>query len=93
MGDITHVGFDKKVGDIVKSHDKIGDVESVKTVSVIYSPVSGKITAINKELDENGALVNEDCYGKGWMVKVEVTDKSGLLSPAEYEKYVKESDH
>jgi glycine cleavage system H protein len=52
LGDITHVGYDKKVGDVVKAHEKIGDVESVKTVSVIYSPVSGKITAVNKELDE-----------------------------------------
>lgn len=52
LGDITHVGFDKKVGDLVKVHETLGNVESVKTVSDIYSPVSGKITELNQSLDE-----------------------------------------
>lgn len=52
LGDITHVGFDKKVGDLVKVHDTLGNVESVKTVSDIYSPVTGKVTELNESLDE-----------------------------------------
>src|SRR5437016_9229804 len=70
LGDITLVNLDVKVGDAVEAGKAFGTIESVKTLSDLFSPVSGKITKINGELESKPELVNEDCYGKGWMIVI-----------------------
>ena len=71
----------------------MGVVESVKAVSDVYAPVSGTVLEVNDDLPENTELVNEDPYGDGWMVKIEIsdpTDLDELMTAAEYEAYVAE---
>jgi glycine cleavage system H protein len=96
LGDITLVNVDVKVGDQVAAGKAFGTIESVKTLSDLFAPVSGKIVEINKELDSKPELVNEDAYGKGWMVVIEATDAnatSQLLDEKAYADHVKESAH
>jgi len=74
-----------KVGESVVADKVCGEVESTKSVSEIFAPVSGRIVAINDELSNAPELINSDPYGKGWLVEIEVaTEPSGLLSAAEY---------
>src|SRR5258705_11287617 len=70
LGDITLVNLDVKVGDAVEAGKSFGTIESVKTLSDLFSPVGGKVAKINSELESKPELVNEDCYGKGWMVVI-----------------------
>jgi len=94
LGDITLVSFDAKVGDSVSAGKAFGTIESVKTLSDLYAPVTGKITKLNGELDAHPELVNEDCYGKAWMVTIEMSDASeakGLLDSTAYAEHVKAS--
>jgi len=77
LGDITLVEL-PQVGDMVKAGASIGTVESVKAVSDILAPLSGKVVALNGELEDAPEKVNEDCYGDGWMLKIELADKSEL---------------
>lgn len=90
LGDITLVNFDAKVGDTVTAGKAFGTIESVKTLSDLFAPIDGKIVDINKELDGKPELVNEDCYGKAWMVVIEATgDLGGLLDVGAYSAVVK----
>lgn len=92
LGDIVFVEL-PAVGDKVSKEDAFGVVESVKAVSDIYAPVSGKVLEVNDDLPENPEMVNEDAYGDGWMIKVEMNDREelqDLMSAAEYEEYVAE---
>ena len=74
------------VGDQISAGGMLGDVESVKAVSDIYSPVTGTVKEVNEQVLDNPALVNEDCYG-AWLVKVEnVTDCEELLDNKAYEE-------
>lgn len=73
LTDITYVEM-KGVGSEVKPGGSVGEVESVKTTSDVYSVVGGKIVEVNKALAEDPSLVNSDPYGKGWLVKIETTD-------------------
>ena len=69
------------------------EIESVKSVSDVYSPVNGTIVEVNQEVVEAPEIINEDCYEQGWMVKVELAEDSGveeLLDAAAYEKLVSE---
>jgi glycine cleavage system H protein len=93
LGDITLVTFDAKVGDTVDAGKAFGTIESVKTLSDLFAPVAGKIVEINGELDKKPELVNEDCWGKAWMVVIEPTDfpPTGLLDAAAYAEHVKAS--
>lgn len=96
LGDITLVSLDVKVGDEVKAGDAFGTIESVKTLSDLYAPVSGKIVAINDTLEDQPELVNADPWDKGWMVKVEPADRSasaGLLDSAAYAAHVESQGH
>ena len=70
LGDITLVSLDVKVGDTVTAGKTFGTIESVKTLSDLFAPVSGKITRINGALENNPELVNEDPWGKGWMIAI-----------------------
>jgi glycine cleavage system H protein len=94
LGDITLVNFDVGPGDSVQAGKTFGTIESVKTLSDLYVPVSGKVLRVNQALEDRPELVNEDCWGQGWMIAIEPTgDRSGLLDKASYEKLLAESDH
>lgn len=86
LGDIVFVNLPME-GDTLHAGDSFGDVESVKAVSDIISPVSGTVVAINEELLDNPALINEEPYG-AWLVKVSgVTDHEELMDAATYEAF------
>ncbi len=90
LGDIVFVDVNT-VGKSLKANEIFGTVEAVKTVSDLYLPVSGKITEVNSELEGNPEYVNQDPYGKGWMIKMELdnpSDADALMNAAAYEKSV-----
>lgn len=96
LGDITLVSLDAKEGDTLASGKAFGTIESVKTLSDLFAPIAGKIVAINKDLTDKPELVNEDCYGKGWMVVIEATDPKALgelMDEKAYAEHVKASAH
>jgi glycine cleavage system H protein len=87
LGDIVFVEIET-VGETLGAHSVFGTVEAVKTVSDLYMPISGEIVELNDRLGENPALVNEDPYGEGWMVKVKIQNQEelgSLLNSSEYE--------
>ncbi|UTM17419.1 glycine cleavage system protein GcvH [Bacillus paranthracis] len=75
LGDIVFVEL-PEVGATIEADEPFGSVESVKTVSELYAPVSGKVVAVNEELSDQPELVNESPYEGAWMVKVELSDAS-----------------
>ena len=84
LGDIVYIQL-PKVGDVVTADKVCGEVESTKSVSEIYAPVSGKIVAINSDLDKAPESMNSDPYGAGWIAEIELsTPAVGLLTAAEY---------
>ena len=90
LGDIIYVDL-KKVGTVVKEHEIFGTVEAVKTVSDLFSPVSGTIRELNENLTTDAGVVNTDPYGKGWMVKIELSnpaETANLLSAEGYQKVI-----
>ena len=90
LGDIVFIEFPDK-GDLFQKGDTIGTIEAVKTVSDLYAPVSGKIFELNLELDDNVELINSDPFGKGWLIKMELSnpnEKSDLLSAEDYGKLI-----
>lgn len=88
LGDIVYVDI-TTLGQTVAQHDVFGTVEAVKTVSDLYMPVNGKVSEVNKALEANPEKVNEDPYGDGWMIKVELSGKpEGLLSAAQYKELI-----
>ena len=90
LGDITLVDLPNP-GDLVTKGQRFGTVESVKSVSDLYAPVSGKVTAINSALKNAPEQVNAEPYGGGWMIELEATDKSEideLMSADDYTKHV-----
>jgi glycine cleavage system H protein len=92
LGDVVFVEV-PAVGTELAAENTFGVVESVKTVSDLYAPIAGKVVAVNKDLEANPELVNQDPYGKGWMIEVELSDAAqaeGLLSAADYEAFIKE---
>jgi glycine cleavage system H protein len=95
LGDITLVNLDVKEGDIVKKGGAFGTIESVKTLSDLFSPVNGKVVKLNRDLDEKPELVNADCYA-AWMVTIEADDPKELdelLAPDAYQTLVDSLDH
>lgn len=91
LGDVVYVELPKP-GETFSAHDVFGSVESVKAVSELYFPVGGEITEVNQSLNDEPEKVNTDPYGDGWMVRIRISnrgDVDGLLSPAEYEDYIK----
>ncbi len=90
LGDIVFVEIDK-VGETVDKDDTFGTVEAVKTVSELYMPVSGEILEWNEALEGEPELINEDPYGKGWMIKIKMSDPSQLdelLSVDDYSEII-----
>jgi glycine cleavage system H protein len=91
LGDIVYVEL-PKIGAKFSSMKEFGVVESIKTVSTLYCPVSGEVTEVNSSLSSKPELVNTDPYGHGWMIKVKLSDPSEvdkLLSSKEYEALLK----
>jgi len=90
LGDIIYVDV-TTVGSDVAMGDTFGTIEAVKTVSDMYAPVSGKIAEFNSAVNDNPASVNQDPYGAGWLVKIEISnmgDLDSLLSPEDYKNLV-----
>jgi glycine cleavage system H protein len=77
LGDVVFVDL-PDVGDTVSSGDSVGELESTKSVSDMYAPVAGTVAAVNDALADNPALVNDDPYGDGWLLDVDVDDLSAL---------------
>ena len=95
LGDITLVNLDVKAGDTITAGKAFGTIESVKTLSDLFAPVSGKVVKINGELESKPELVNEDCYGKGWMVAIAPGGQNALAALLDDKAYAKvvESAH
>ena len=90
LGDIVYVEIES-IGDSLNKEEIFGSVEAVKTVSDLFIPVSGEITEMNENLEDNPELINDDPYGDGWIIKMKINDSSelnDLLSPEEYKDLV-----
>lgn len=86
LGDVVYVEL-PSVGTRVTAGQSFGTIEAVKAVAELFAPVSGTVTEINTQLADEAGLINQDCYGKGWMIKIQVADPSEidrLLTPKEY---------
>jgi glycine cleavage system H protein len=95
LGDVVFVEL-PKVGTRVRAHQTFGVVESVKAVSDLFAPVSGEVVEVNGELAQKPETVNQDPYGRGWMLLVTPADGKEwdqLLSAAQYEQFVAEGAH
>ncbi|RKY36886.1 MAG: glycine cleavage system protein GcvH [Candidatus Omnitrophota bacterium] len=93
LGDITFVEL-PQIDYVCQQFQQFATLESVKAASDVYAPVSGKISAVNNKLQNAPELVNQDAFGKGWFVVIELADQkesANLLSAADYEKYLKET--
>lgn len=77
LGDVVYVSLPNK-GDAVAAGDSCGEVESTKSVSDLYSPLDGEVTAVNDALESSPELVNSDPYGDGWMYEMSVTDSAAI---------------
>jgi glycine cleavage system H protein len=95
LGDITLVSIDASPGDQLVAGNAFGSIESVKTLSDLLAPISGTLVAINSDLEDAPELVNEDCYNKGWMIKIKPADDAfgKLMDSAAYELHVKQAAH
>ena len=90
LGDVVLVDL-PKVGDAIRSSEKMGEIESVKAVSDLYSPVTGSVIATNEEVAEHPEWVNEEPYGRGWLLRVRLdspTELDRLLSVSDYEAFL-----
>jgi glycine cleavage system H protein len=90
LGDVVHVQL-PRVGEKFEAHDTFGEVESVKTFSELYTPVSGEVTEINEALADAPELVNSSPYADGWMIRIKISKSSevdSLLSASEYEDFL-----
>jgi glycine cleavage system H protein len=92
LGDIVFVEL-PEVGDEIQADEPFGSVESVKTVSELYAPISGKVVEINEDLDDSPEFVNESPYEKAWMIVIEPAnagDIENLMTAEQYEEMIKE---
>jgi glycine cleavage system H protein len=90
LGDVVYVEL-PALGTQLEPHQTIGVIESVKAVSDVYSPVSGEVVEVNKELDGSPDLANQDPHGKGWIIRLKIKNKSEieeLMSASDYEKFL-----
>jgi glycine cleavage system H protein len=90
LGDIVYVEL-PQVGEKISKDDPFGSVESVKAVSDLFAPISGSVLEVNDTLPDSPETINEDPYGDGWMIKVQMTDKDelkDLMSSEDYTEYI-----
>jgi glycine cleavage system H protein len=95
LGELVYVEI-PQVGFKVEANEPFGNVESVKAVSDVNSPVSGEVVEINNDANEDPSLLNSDPYGDGWLIKVKLSDKAelkNLMSSEQYTTYQDEDDH
>ncbi len=95
LGDIVFIDL-PKVGAKVTAGQQIGEVESTKTTSTIYTPVSGTIAKINADLKDHPEVVNSDPYGKGWMAVIDLStpaEVEQLMTAAQYEAFLSKQKH
>ncbi len=96
LGDITLVGLDVKVGDEVEAGKMFGTIESVKTLSDLYAPISGTVTRINEDLEHQPELINDDPWKLGWMIAIKPSspaEQDALMDAAAYATHAATSDH
>lgn len=92
LGDVTQVDLPKE-GETVRAHEVFGSVESVKAVSDLFAPLTGKVVKVNSPLGDSPEYVNEDCYDEGWMIQIEIANPDEtrqLLDAAAYQAFLKE---
>lgn len=92
LGDIVFVEL-PEVGEKISKDDPFGSLESVKAVSDIFAPISGAVVEINDDLKDNPETINEDPYGDGWMIKVQMTDMDelkDLMSSEDYAEFIEQ---
>jgi len=90
LGDIVYLEIDT-LDSQIDSNEVFGTVEAVKTVSDLFMPIAGKVVEVNSSLEDNPELVNEDPYGEGWIIKIDITDESqleSLLSASDYKNLI-----
>jgi glycine cleavage system H protein len=90
LGDIVYVEVET-LGEVLEEHDVFGTVEAVKTVSDLFMPIAGKVVEVNSGLNDTPEVVNNDPYGDGWMIKVEMasdSSRANLMNAAEYMKMI-----
>ena len=95
LGDIVYLDF-PELGKKLKADDQFGEVESVKAVSELYSPLSGEIIEINSSIQNATETVNEDPYEKGWLIKLKMSNQdelTGLMTATDYEKFADAGSH
>jgi len=95
LGDVTYVELPEEEAE-VEQFEHFVSVESVKAASDIYSPMGGKVTEVNRKLEDTPGLINKDCYGKGWIAKIDVRDmdeSTNLMSAEEYRNYLESLAH
>ena len=88
LGDLVFVNL-PEVGDEVVAGEPFGDVESVKAVADVYSPISGEVLEVNEDILDDASLINSDPYGSWFAVIGDITSKGELLSAEEYDEYIK----
>jgi glycine cleavage system H protein len=96
LGDVTLVNVDVKPGDELAAGKPFGTIESVKTLSDLYAPIAGKVVRVNADLANKPELVNEDCYGKAWMIAIAPSDPKAvdaLMDASGYGEYLKTAAH
>ncbi len=94
MGEILFVELPEE-GTQVEQNDSIGTLESSKTVAEMYAPVSGEVISVNKDLEEEPALVNDDPYGNGWLLTLDIDDPKeldDLLKASDYEEFLEKGE-
>ncbi|MBM4158670.1 MAG: glycine cleavage system protein GcvH [Ignavibacteria bacterium] len=87
LGDIIYLDITAEVGSEIKKGDSVGSIEAVKTVSEVFSPVTGKLIEVNTSINDNPSVINSDTYGGGWLVKIEISDNSELDSLLDADAY------
>jgi glycine cleavage system H protein len=92
LGDLVYVDLPSE-GDEVTVGEPFGTVESVKAVEDVYAPVGGKVQAVNSDLEDAPERINQDCYGEGWLIRIDMSNESevnSLMRVDEYEQFVQE---
>ena len=94
LGDVVFIEL-PKVGTVLDAEQELGEIESTKATSTIYTPLSGKVLRVNQELDEHPELVNKDPYGEGWIAVLElsaVSEVDRLMTAEQYEEFLKSQE-
>jgi len=93
LGDVVSVELPEEGDDVIKG-DMFGTIESVKTLSDLFAPLSGEVVEVNTSLEDEPERVNDDCWGEGWMIAIEpAAPATDLLDAAAYAKLLEDADH